>query len=274
VLRLALVLVCALALPVSTARAWTWPVDGPIVRPFVFDHDAPYTAGQHRGIDIGVPSGVQVRAPAEGVVSFVGTVPAGGKTISIQTPFGYTATLLHLGSVGVKRGASVREGDLVGASGSESYVYFGVRATRDPQGYVDPLGLLPAPLPETPPPVEAEVAQAAAEPSAPAAEATAPVVPEPVAVVSASPTPQVRDGFVVFARTKPAAVVAARPAAQGSATHGRRARPPPHGRPCSRPSGASRRRTASRASRRREHIAEDLPPTSCSELSPSLRRLL
>src|SRR5215210_4374804 len=161
--QIAVLIVCALALPVSGARAWSWPVDGPVLRPFSFDHAHPYAAGQHRGVDLGAATGTPVLSPAEGVVSFAGTVPTGGKTISIQTPFGYTATLLHLGSIGVKRGALIGEGSVVGAVGAEGdaepFVYFGARVTSDPQGYVDPLGLLPVrpvipAAPASVPPVE------------------------------------------------------------------------------------------------------------------------
>src|SRR3954467_14293555 len=108
--RLAVLLMCACALPVSAARAWTWPVDGPVLRPFSFDDAHPYAGGQHRGVDLGAPGGSPVLAPADGVVSFAGTLPTGGKTVSIQTAFGYTATLVHLGSIEVVRGALVREG--------------------------------------------------------------------------------------------------------------------------------------------------------------------
>ncbi len=148
--RLAVLIVCACALPVSAAQAWTWPVDGPVLRPFRFDHSHPYAGGQHRGVDLGAPSGSPVLAPVEGVVSFAGTVPTGGKTVSIQTSFGYTATLVHLGSIGVARGALVGEASVVGTVGPsgvvdlpDPYVYFGARVTSDPQGYVDPLTLLP-----------------------------------------------------------------------------------------------------------------------------------
>ena len=148
--RLAILIICACALPVSDASAWTWPVDGPVLRPFLFDHSHPYAGGQHRGVDLGAPSGSPVLAPSKGVVSFAGTVPTGGRTLSIQTPFGYTATLVHLGSIGVARGALVGEASVVGTVGpsgvvelSEPYVYFGMRVTSDPQGYVDPLTLLP-----------------------------------------------------------------------------------------------------------------------------------
>jgi hypothetical protein len=193
------VLVCALALPVSTARAWTWPVDGPVLRPFVFDHDTPYAAGQHRGIDIEASSGTPVLAPADGVVAFAGTVPTGGKTISIQTPLGYTATLLHLGSIDVKRGAVVREGAVVGAAGTEPYVYFGVRTTSDPQGYVDPLGLLPAAPSAAPAPTP--VVQAPAQPEVPAEVAVTPSVAATQASVDAS-APTIGDGLVVSGRVE------------------------------------------------------------------------
>jgi murein DD-endopeptidase MepM/ murein hydrolase activator NlpD len=95
----------ALAWPTS-AFGWTWPVQGPVLRPFLLGDD-PYAAGQHRGIDIGSPSGASVLAPAAGVVSFTGTVPVGGRTVSIQTEDGYSVTVLHLGSVAVRRGASI-----------------------------------------------------------------------------------------------------------------------------------------------------------------------
>src|SRR5438552_17416895 len=107
-------LLCAVASPVSVARAWVWPVDGPVLRPFSFDHAHPFAGGQHRGVDLGAPTGAKVVAPADGVVSFAGTVPTGGKTVSIQTPLGYSATLVHLGSIGVSRGARITEGSVVG----------------------------------------------------------------------------------------------------------------------------------------------------------------
>src|SRR5919108_86524 len=64
----------ALQVGVQPALAWTWPVDGPVLRPFVLGDD-PYAAGQHRGIDVGAAAGSPVRAPAAGAVSFSGWVP-------------------------------------------------------------------------------------------------------------------------------------------------------------------------------------------------------
>ena len=83
------------------ASAWTWPVDGPVLRPFVAEDD-PYAGGQHRGIDVAAPTGADVRAPAAGVASFVGQLPGQGLCLTIRTADGYSITLVHLGSIGVR----------------------------------------------------------------------------------------------------------------------------------------------------------------------------
>jgi Peptidase family M23 len=270
--RLALVLVCALALPVSTARAWTWPVDGPVLRPFVFDHDSPYAAGQHRGIDIGASAGKPVLAPAEGIVSFAGTVPTGGKTISIQTPLGYTATLLHLGSIGVKRGAVVREGTVVGAAGAEGaaepYVYFGVRTTSDPQGYVDPLRFLPAAA-VAPSPARAAAAEVPAQPAAPAEPVVATSAPaaEPTAPQSSveGPATPVATPLVIVARAdelRPRVALIPRTAAAAIAEqpvrHARTTRTTVKPQPSAeRPAAAMRAVRVARAGALSEHIRTD-----------------
>jgi hypothetical protein len=156
-LALLLPVLVALQVGVQPALAWAWPVDGPVVRPFVLGDD-PYAGGQHRGIDIGAPAGAPVRAPVSGSVSFAGTVPTGGRTITIRTADGYSVTLQHLGSYLVARGGGVAEGNVVASVGeaAEPFVYLSVRRPDEPDGYVDPLGLLPppAPAPPDPPPVE------------------------------------------------------------------------------------------------------------------------
>ena len=76
----------------SPALSWTWPVEGPVARPFVFGDD-PFAAGQHRGLDIGASVGATVRAPSAGAVTFAGTVPRGGSTVTIATTDGYMITL-------------------------------------------------------------------------------------------------------------------------------------------------------------------------------------
>src|SRR5947208_17098697 len=98
--RLGLVLLAGAAAVIvaPAAGAWTWPVDGAVIQQFAFGDD-PYAAGQHRGIDIAAPTGAAVLAPTAGNVSFAGTVPTSGKSVTVQTPDGLSVTLTHLGSI-------------------------------------------------------------------------------------------------------------------------------------------------------------------------------
>jgi len=143
---------------VPAAGAWTWPVAGPVLAPFTFDPAHPYAGGQHRGVDIGAPTGTTVVAPAAGQVTFAGTVPASGKSVSILTADAFSVTLTHLGTVEVAKGAVVAEGAPVGTVGPSGtpeldvpYVHLGVRVDANDEGYLDPLGFLP-PLAPPPPP--------------------------------------------------------------------------------------------------------------------------
>src|SRR5918999_936961 len=152
---------------VSPALAWTWPVDGPVLRPFAFDRESPYAAGQHRGIDIGAAAGRSVAAPASGTVTFAGPVPGGGLSLAIRTADGYSATLVHLAAIAVARGQTVREGAAVGTVGAtgeaelgRAHVHFGVRVAADEHGYVDPLLLLSGQSAPPPDPAPAEGAKA------------------------------------------------------------------------------------------------------------------
>jgi Peptidase family M23 len=148
--RLALPLVVFL-IWTPAALAWSWPVQGPVLQPFSYDPAHPYAAGQHRGVDIGAASaGETVVAPAAGTISFAGTVPTSGMSVTVQTTDGHSVTLTHLGSISVAKGATVAERDAVGTIGPSGtaevagpYVHLGIRVTSDPNGYVDPLGLLP-----------------------------------------------------------------------------------------------------------------------------------
>jgi hypothetical protein len=176
------------------ALAWTWPAEGPVLRPFVLGDD-PYAGGQHRGIDVAGEEGAPVRSPASGVVSFAGTVPGGGRAVTVQTPDGYSVTLVHLGSIAVDRDAVLPEGASVGTIGPSGevehpvpYVHLGIRVTSDATGYLDPLSFLPtreAPSPAVPaPPAE----PAPAVPPVPAPEAPAPA-PEAPAPAPEAPVP-------------------------------------------------------------------------------------
>ena len=82
-MRAAAVFVAVFLVCVPSAGAWTWPVVGPVLTPFSFDTAHPYAGGEHRGIDIGADAGAPVAAPVSGEITFAGTVPSSGKTLSI-----------------------------------------------------------------------------------------------------------------------------------------------------------------------------------------------
>ncbi len=183
--RFLLVIIAALAVT-GPARAWTWPASGAVLMPFSFDPNHPYAGGQHRGIDVGGVAGETILAPAGGVISFAGTVPGSGKSITILTSDGWSVTLTQLGSIAVTKGAAVAEGDAVGTIGpsgdsevSGAYVQLGVRHADQDQGYVDPQTLLPArpvssnPLAGSTPPA-GDPASSPSSASAPASAVAAP----------------------------------------------------------------------------------------------------
>lgn len=170
-MRRLLPLVLLFVLWVPAAHAWTWPVGGPVVQGFAFDPAHPYTGGQHRGVDIGASAGAPVAAPAAGVVTFAGSVPTSGLTVTIGTADGLSVTLTHLGSLGVTRGASVAEGAVIGTVGPSGtaevggpYVHLGIRLSTDPNGYLDPLSLLPSAPPAAEPDSEPAQEPAATAP--------------------------------------------------------------------------------------------------------------
>jgi MYXO-CTERM domain-containing protein len=173
--RLALLLFVFLAWT-PAAYAWSRPVQGPVLQPFAYDEAHPYASGQHRGVDLGAGvAGETVVAPAAGTVSFAGTVPTNGKSVTIETVDGYSVTLTHLGSIGVVKGAAVAEQDVVGTVGPSGtpevdgpYVHLGIRVTADPNGYVDPLGLLPPAAESDVPESDPSVSQPSASSAAPA----------------------------------------------------------------------------------------------------------
>ncbi|HEX3237887.1 MAG TPA: M23 family metallopeptidase [Gaiellaceae bacterium] len=186
--RLAL-LVFVFLLWTPAAYAWSRPVQGSVLQPFAYDEAHPYAAGQHRGVDLEADAaGETVVAPAGGTVSFAGTVPTNGKSVTIETADGYSVTLTHLGSIAVVKGATVAEQDAIGAVGPSGtpevdvpYVHLGIRVTADPNGYVDPLRLLP-PAPES---GADQSGSTAAQPSSTGAASAPPTTRKPARSVPA-----------------------------------------------------------------------------------------
>ena len=106
------------------------PVDAPIVDPFRPPSSA-YGAG-NRGLEYRTVPGQTVRASADGVVSFSGSIGA-QQFVSIQHDASLRTTYSFLASRSVARGQRVAQGDKVGTSGTS--FHFG--ALRDGV-YIDP----------------------------------------------------------------------------------------------------------------------------------------
>lgn len=102
------------------AQAFIWPVQGRISGRF---GNARVYNGQpgagHSGMDIAVPTGTPVKAPAAGVVSFADPdLYITGGTLIIDHGFGISSNFLHLSRIDVKPGDRIDQGQIVAAVGA------------------------------------------------------------------------------------------------------------------------------------------------------------
>ncbi|NTV12009.1 MAG: M23 family metallopeptidase [Zoogloea sp.] len=72
----------------------------------------------HSGLDVAVPTGTRVNAPADGVIAWTGDLFFNGRTVFIDHGQGLISMVCHLSSIGVKEGQTVRRGEEVARSGS------------------------------------------------------------------------------------------------------------------------------------------------------------
>ena len=96
-----------------------WPVKGALTSKFG-PRVSPFTGKKalHARIDIGAPTGTEVRSPAAGKVVVAAYDGRMGKFIRIDHGYGIETTYGHLSKIHVKYGDKVRRGDLVGLVGS------------------------------------------------------------------------------------------------------------------------------------------------------------
>lgn len=79
----------------------------------------------HRGFDYVIEEGTRVFATADGRISQCGlrVTDKGGITIEINHQNGYKTRYSHLSKLRVKRGESVKKGDIIGYSGNTGYSF-------------------------------------------------------------------------------------------------------------------------------------------------------
>lgn len=101
-------------------QTFIWPVQGRISGRF---GNARVYNGQpgagHSGMDIAVPTGTPVKAPAAGVVTFAGPdLYLTGGTLLIDHGYGVSSNFLHLSRIDVKVGDRVEQGQVIAAVGA------------------------------------------------------------------------------------------------------------------------------------------------------------
>ena len=97
----------------------------------------------HYGVDYGAPVGTPVQATADGMVTFAGWNGASGRMVRIRHKNAYETMYLHLRSFGpgIRSGARIKSGDIVGyvgSSGDSTGPHLDYRITRN-GSYLNPL---------------------------------------------------------------------------------------------------------------------------------------
>ena len=97
-----------------------WPVLGPISG--VYGSQRVYNGEPRRphfGVDVAVPTGTAVRAPAAGVITLAEPdLFFSGGTVILDHGYRVSSTFMHMSEVSVQAGDEVEEGDLIGAVGA------------------------------------------------------------------------------------------------------------------------------------------------------------
>lgn len=104
-------------------QSFIWPATGPITG--VYGSQRFYN-GQarrpHYGLDIAGPKGADVVAPADGVITLTKDMFYSGNTILLDHGYGVSSTFIHLDSITVELGQSVKQGDKIGTIGATGRV--------------------------------------------------------------------------------------------------------------------------------------------------------
>ncbi|MCZ8183453.1 MAG: peptidoglycan DD-metalloendopeptidase family protein [Beijerinckiaceae bacterium] len=121
----------------SETPNFRWPARGRVISGF----GARGTGGANDGINIALPEGTPVRAAEGGTVVHADDALKGyGKLVLIRHPSGYVSVYAHNSDLKVKRGESVRRGQVIASSGQSGNVtapqlHFEIRKGATP---VDP----------------------------------------------------------------------------------------------------------------------------------------
>jgi murein DD-endopeptidase MepM/ murein hydrolase activator NlpD len=123
--------------PAGALPSFRWPVRGRVIAAF-----GPTPSGlQNDGIDLAVPAGTPVKAADDGIVAYAGSELKGyGNLVLIHHDNGYVTAYAHASEILVKRGETVKRGQVIAKSGDTGNVkspelHFEIRKGTTP---VDP----------------------------------------------------------------------------------------------------------------------------------------
>lgn len=104
---------------------FVWPVQGRISgrfgnqRIYVLPDGTEVPKSSHSGMDIAVPTGTPVHAPAAGIVTFAATdLYLTGGTLVLDHGHAVSSNFLHLSRIDVRLGDAVSQGQVIGAVGA------------------------------------------------------------------------------------------------------------------------------------------------------------
>jgi 23S rRNA A2030 N6-methylase RlmJ len=105
------------------AEGFSWPLSGRISGRFGSSRSYNGKPGSpHSGVDVAAPEGAALRAPAPGVVSYIGPdLYLTGGTVLIDHGHGLSSVFLHLSRIDVTPGQVLQRGEVFGAVGAKHH---------------------------------------------------------------------------------------------------------------------------------------------------------
>lgn len=98
-----------------SASGLTWPIKG---KPIITSPFGMRWGRMHQGIDVGVSTGTPLYAVKDGTVTWAGVESGYGNFVCIQHGGSFQTCNAHLSRIGVSKGQTVKQGDLIGHSGN------------------------------------------------------------------------------------------------------------------------------------------------------------
>lgn len=125
----------------ASLPSFRWPVRGRVIA----GYGAKTNGKQNDGINVAVPEGTPIKAADDGVVAYAGNELKGyGNLVLVRHASGYVSAYAHASEITVKRGDTIKRGQVVGKAGQTGDVtspqlHFEIRKGSAP---VDPLQFL------------------------------------------------------------------------------------------------------------------------------------